>query len=97
MPEPPTNPEPGVYQLRVVLRGVSSLIWRRLFVASDGTVADLQRALQKAFGWSDEQLHRFVIHGRLHGTEGLVDPRRVQLADVGLRVRERFLYEYDLH
>jgi hypothetical protein len=29
MPEPPTNPEPVVYQLRVVLRGVSPLIWRR--------------------------------------------------------------------
>ncbi len=35
MPEPPTNPEPVVYQLRVVLRGVSPLIWRRLLVPSE--------------------------------------------------------------
>ena len=27
--------------------------------------------------------------------ESLVDPRRVRLADLGLRVREHFLYEYD--
>ena len=51
--------------------------------------------LQVAFGWSDEHLHRFVIHGRLYGEGGLVDPRRVRLADVGLRLRERLLYEYD--
>jgi hypothetical protein len=41
MPEPPSNPEPGVYQLRGVLRGVSPLIWRRLLVRSDSTIADL--------------------------------------------------------
>ena len=35
MPEPPTNPEPMVYQLRVVLRGVSPLIWRRLLIRSN--------------------------------------------------------------
>jgi len=44
MPEPPTNPEPVVYQLRVVLRGVSPLIWRRLLVRSDSTIADLPPA-----------------------------------------------------
>src|SRR5207249_10473277 len=38
---------------------------------------------------------RFVIHGRVYGTEGLADPRRVHLTDLGLRIRERFLYEYD--
>ena len=41
MPEPTPNPEPVVYQLRVVLRGVSPLIWRRLLVRSDSTIADL--------------------------------------------------------
>ena len=33
--------------------------------------------------------------GRVYGTDGRADPRRVHLADLGLRVRERFLYEYD--
>jgi hypothetical protein len=54
MPEPLTNPEPVVYQLRVVLRGVSPLIWRRLLVRSDSTIADLHATLQIALGWSDE-------------------------------------------
>jgi hypothetical protein len=95
MPEMSTSPEPRAYQLRVVLRGISPLIWRRLLVRGDSTIADLHRTLQVAFGWSDEHLHRFVIHGREHGDESLVDPRRVHLADLGLRLNERFLYEYN--
>jgi hypothetical protein len=90
-----------VYQLRVVLRGVSPLIWRRLLVRSDSSIADLHATLQIALGWSDEHLNRFVIHGREYGVwhDGGIgfrdDPRQVRLADLGLRVRERFLYEYD--
>ena len=89
------NPEPVVYQLRVVLRGVSPLIWRRLLVCGESTVADLHAVLQIAFGWSDEHLHRFVIQGRHYGDDGRADPRRVRLSDLGLRVGERWLYEYD--
>jgi len=67
MPDLPSTFDPAVYQLRIVLRGISPLIWRRLLVRSDSTVADLDRTLQVAVGWSDEHLHRFVIQGRLHG------------------------------
>ena len=106
MPEPaPPAPlaayQPAVYQLRVVLRGVSPLIWRRLLVPATATIADLHAVLQIAFGWADEHLHRFVIHGREYGIThpGGVgfrdDPRRVTLAGFGLRVGERFVYDYD--
>src|SRR6266851_4547743 len=87
MPEPDPLAAGNVYQLRVVLRGVSPLIWRRLLVRSDSTIADLHRALQIAFGWSDEHLHRFVIHGRIHGGESLVDPRRVRRWPTGYPTR----------
>ena len=92
MPEPPTNPEPVVYQLRVVLRGVSPLIWRRLLVRSDSTIADLHASFQRVLGWTDEHLNRFVIHGREYGVwhDGGIgfrdNPRHVRLADLGLRV-----------
>ncbi len=101
MPEQPPNPEPVVYQMRVILRGVSPLIWRRLLVRSDSTIADLHASLQLVLGWSDEHLNRFVIHGREYGVwhDGGIgfrdNPRHVHVADFGLRVRERFLYEYD--
>jgi len=95
MPEPLSTAACVAYQLRVVLHGISPLIWRRLLVRSDSTIADLHATLQTAFDWNGEHLHRFVIHGRVYGEDGLTDPRRVQLFDLGLRIRERFLYEYD--
>jgi hypothetical protein len=101
MPALSTSSEASVYQLRVVLRAVSPLIWRRLLVRSDTTIADMHGTLQTAFGWTDEHLNRFVVHGREYGVrhDGGIgfgdDPRHVRLADLGLRARERFLYEYD--
>jgi hypothetical protein len=93
--------EPQIYQLRVVLRGISPLIWRRLLVGSDSTVAQLHEVLQIAFGWDDEHLNRFEIRGREYavyrdggGMIGL-DARRVRLGDLKLRRLERFVYEYD--
>src|ERR1700720_2450685 len=62
MPEPSVSPI-AIYQLRVVLRGVSPLIWRRLLVVSETSLGELHEILQSAFGWSGEHLHRFLIHG----------------------------------
>ncbi len=95
MLEPPASSAPVVYQLRVVLRRISPLIWRRLLVPSDSTVAHLHAVVQPAFGWSDEHLHRFVSQGRHYGDGGRADPRHVRLSELGLRVGEHWLYEYD--
>jgi hypothetical protein len=53
-----------ILQLRAVLRGISLLIWRRLLVPSDASIAQLREVLQVAFGWEDMHLHRFEIRGR---------------------------------
>jgi hypothetical protein len=85
---------PSVYQLRVVLRGISPLIWRRLFVRSDTTLAHLHDILQIVFHWSDEHLHSFHIHGREYGSSG-AQTCRVLLSDLCLHRGERFWYVYD--
>src|ERR1700680_3212957 len=54
----------AIYQLRVVLCGVSPLVWRRLLVVSETSLGELHEMLQSAFGWSGEHLHRFLIHWR---------------------------------
>ena len=88
-------------QLRVVIRGLSPLIWRRVVIGVDASLADLHQVLQVCFGWSDVHLHRFRIHGREYGlwrpgTAGFdEDSRHVHLERFGLRVGERFVYEYD--
>jgi len=77
-----------------VRRGVSPMIWRRLLVRSDSTIADLHTTLQLVLGWSDEHLHRFVLHGKDYGSSQIGgigfsdDPHQVQLADCGVRLRE---------
>jgi hypothetical protein len=94
-------PLPSVYQLRVVVRGVSPLTGRRLLIPADTTIAGLHAVLQIAFGWGGEHLHRFLIHGVEYGISypGSVgfrdDPHRVHVAELGLRPTERFVYDYD--
>jgi hypothetical protein len=91
-----------VYQLRVVVSGVSPLIWRRLLVTGETTIAALHAILQTAFGWNDDHLHEFTIHGTGYGISYVGGPgfrddaRTVRLADLGLRATERFTYEYNL-
>jgi len=90
-----------IYQIHVWIRHVSPMIWRRLLMRSDSTVADLHYCLQIAFDWTDLHLHRFHIHsqdygiGRIGGTGFSSDARQVRLGDFKFRINERFLYEYD--
>jgi len=90
-----------VYQLHILLLKISPAIWRRVLVPSDQSLADLHHTLQIVMGWDDTHLHRFLIHGKAHGIsqEGGLwfrsDPKQIQLSDLHLRIKERFLYEYD--
>jgi hypothetical protein len=90
-----------VYRIHIWLRQISPMIWRRLLVRDDSTIADLHHTFQIAFGWSDTHLNQFHIHGQDYGVShngGIgfsTDPERVQLRDFGFRINERFLYEYD--
>ncbi len=98
---PNAAPPPRVYRLRVVLHGVSPLIWRRLLLSGHSTIAELHAVVQTAFGWGAEHLHRLVLHGAEYGISYLGGPgfrddaRRVRLGGLGLRVGERFVYDYD--
>jgi len=52
-----------IYQLKVILLGISPMIWRRLLVYRESTIADLHHILQITMGWTDTHLHRFRIQG----------------------------------
>lgn len=51
--------EPVVYQLKIVLQGISPMIWRRLLVKSDSTIEDLHYIIQIAMGWEDIHIHYY--------------------------------------
>lgn len=93
---------PIVYQLKVVLQNISPMIWRRLLIQSENTIADLHYVIQIAMGWNDEHLHQFFTHGKRYGvyhSGGILfneNPHQVKLSDFRFRQDEKFLYEYDL-
>ena len=81
-----------VYRLRIMVAGISPLIWRRLLVPGETTLAELHAVVQTVFGWGGEHLHRFVIHGTEYGTSYVGgqgfrhDARDVRLGELGLRL-----------
>lgn len=97
----PRAGEAAVYRLRAVIDGVSPLIWRRLLVSGDTSIAGLRTILQMVFGWTNEYLHHFVIHGVEYGVwrDGgrwfRDDARTVRLDELGLRETEKLGYVYN--
>ena len=92
MPETVPAPPVSVYQLRVVLRGITPIIWRRLLVRSGTTLGRVHDVLQAAFGWDDVHLFCFKVHGRELDS---IDRPHARLRDFRLRPSERFIYDYD--
>jgi hypothetical protein len=69
------DPTPlSIYQFRAVLNGVSPMVWRRILLASETSLAGLHEVLQLAFGWSGFYLYEFFIHGKTFSSNA-EDPR----------------------
>jgi len=90
-------------QLRIELRGVKRLVWRRILVPETVTLAKLHGILQWTLGWTNSHLHEWQIADRRYGMpdrdwpeeEPLTDDRRARLQsfiEAGVR---RFVYLYD--
>lgn len=73
------------------------MIWRRLLVSGDTTLVELHEIIQIAMGWEGYHLWTFSINGSEYGHSygaGLSrETYEATFSDLGLRVRERFLYE----
>ena len=77
------------------------MIWRRLRVRGNTSLADLHHIIQIAMCWDDDHLHSFHIYGEDYGIsyEGGLDfthnARHVFLDNFGFDVGDRFTYTYD--
>jgi site-specific recombinase XerD len=91
-----------IYQLKIFILDIHPMIWRRIRVSSNSTIADLHYIVQIAMGWTDSHLHRFIINGEEYGISQIggisfsKDPYKIQLADFRLGEKHRFFYEYDM-
>jgi hypothetical protein len=90
-----------IYQFRIWIKGISPMIWRRLLVKSNSTIADLHHSIQIAMGWDDEYLNQFIIRGKSYGVYhdggmGFSDnAMQVYLSTFQFRPKEKFTYEYN--
>ena len=89
------------YCIKIALRGVSPMIWRRLRVGGNTSLADLHHIIQITMGWDNDYLHCFHIYGEDYGIAydgGMSFPhsaRQVFIDGFGFDVGDRFTYTYN--
>lgn len=94
-------PNMKIYTLKIVLRGISPLVWRRLKVPRRTSLAQLHYVIQTIYGWDDENLHQFHIYGKDYGINydgglGYSDnAHKVYLDDFAFDEGDKFSYEYN--
>ena len=107
----PTPPRSKPIALRVELEDVLPLVWRRVVVSDQWTLASLHHYLQWVMGWQDSHPHEFQVGQRLVAPEwwlqevasddatlSYLDERRVSVAAVvrDVGVGGSFEYRYDM-
>jgi len=91
------------YFIKIALRGVSPMVWRRLRIPGDTSLAQLHVIIQKAYHWDDDHLHQFHIYGKDYGIAyvgGISfadNAHRVFFEDFEFDVGDKFTYEYNFY
>src|SRR3984957_5523628 len=89
------------YYIKIAIRGVSPLIWRRLRVPGVASVAMLHHCIQVINGWDDTYLNQFRIFGKDYGVyhDGGIsfndNARTIYMNDFEFEVGDKFIYEYN--
>ena len=85
-----------MYFVKIALRGVSPMVWRRLRIPGNTSLAQLHNIIQIAYNWDDEYLHQFHIYGKDYGLSyagGILfsdDARQVFLKDFEFDAGDKF-------
>ncbi len=91
----------NIYTIKVALRGISPMVWRRLRIPGNTSLAQFHKIIQLAFNWDDEHLHQFHIYGKDYGINyiGAVmysdDAHKVLIDDFNFDAGDKFTYEYN--
>ena len=94
----PTPPRPQPVALRIELLNVVPLVWRRVLVSNQWTLASLHRYLQWVMGWTDTHAHEFEVGASVVAPDWWIHESRVSVAAVvsELGARGEFEYRYDM-
>ncbi|CDH32747.1 plasmid pRiA4b ORF-3 family protein [Xenorhabdus bovienii] len=89
------------YVVKVALRGISPMVWRRFRLSGETSLAAFHYIIQIAQGWQDDHLHQFRIYGKNYGISysggiGFPDnPDKITLDDFEFNAGDLFTYEYN--
>jgi hypothetical protein len=89
------------YFIKIAIRGVSPMVWRRFRVPANTSLAILHKLIQIINGWNDFSLHKFHIYGKDYGINyigGVHYPNDVYavcLEDFNFEIGDKFTYEYN--
>lgn len=107
----PITPRPKPIALRIELQEVTPLVWRRVLVSNQWTLASLHGYLQWIMGWTDSHAHEFQVGEAVVAPDWWInevrhdadtgryrDERRISVAAVAseLGTRGEFEYRYDM-
>jgi hypothetical protein len=92
------------YQLKVVLKDIRPMVWRRVHVPVDIHLDDLHLVLQAAFSWTNSHLHSFNFDDQVYSTSyepgdltelNMLDDRGIPLSSLVNTPGQTFSYTYD--
>lgn len=93
-----------IFVLRIQLRHIEPLVWRRVTVQETVKLKKLDRIIQESMGWTNSHLHAFHIEGKRYGAKkvddwdldaGMLDEKRYAIRDVLGGAGFAFDYVYD--
>lgn len=90
-----------IYSVKIALRGVSPMVWRRIRIPGDISIASFHHIIQTVYNWDNEYLHQFHIYGKDHGISyvgGICfsdDPHTMIINNFDFDVGDKFTYEYN--
>lgn len=98
-----SNLDIQIYQLKLRLKDINPMIWRRFLIQSNNTLKDLHYVIQILMGWTDYHLNEFIIKGQRYTIPNMIgNPSacgkygaNIKLEEFKFRKNEKFLYSYD--
>ena len=103
------NPDPllhrkPIYQLKITLKEIEPLIWRRVLVSGNVSMKTVHKIIQIAMGWTNSHLHLFGFYdGRIFSDPVFEleddpvpeDESKNKLRKVAPSIGIQFIYQYD--
>lgn len=91
-----------VYQIKITLKDIKPVIWRKILVKANINLFTLHVILQEVMGWTGGHLHQFFIDGEYYGQpdqddfeDEIINEKEFKLKDVVNKEKQKFKYEYD--